>query len=260
MHAGEYGDALALLAAAHSVPLDDAVRARIDLVRAEISLASNCADEALPLLLGAARRLEPLDARLARDTYLDALSAALFAGRLASGPGARQVAEAVRRTPPRPSPARTVDVLLEALAVRFTDGYAPAAPMSHRAVEAFAGAEPTETPCVLLARGGRTAASLWDDGCWDVLTRRHLELVRRTGALSVLPLALHTGTACSCSPVTWLGAASLVEETRSVTEATGSALATTARSAWPPCGVARSRPRRWSRLPRGRRRPRRGSG
>ena len=122
------------------MPLDDAARARIDLVRAEISFATDRGNEALPLLLAAGRRLEPVDARLARDTYLDALSAALFAGRLASGPGTRHVAEVVRRQPP-PSTPRKVDALLEALAVLFTDGYAPAAPMSHRAVEAFAGEE-----------------------------------------------------------------------------------------------------------------------
>ena len=59
---------------------------------AEMSFAANRGNEALPLLLAAARRLEPLDARLARDTYLDALSAALFAGRLA---------DRSRRTPGR---------------------------------------------------------------------------------------------------------------------------------------------------------------
>jgi DNA-binding CsgD family transcriptional regulator len=225
VHAGEYGDALALLAAAQTVPLDDSARARIDLVRAEISLATNRGNEALPLLLAAGRRLEPLDARLARDTYLDALSAALFAGRLASGPGARHVAEAVRRTPP-PGTPRKVDALLEALAVLFTDGYARAAPMSHRAVEAFAGEELSLDEALRFSwLAAATAASLWDDGCWDVLTRRHLEMVRRTGALSALPLALHTRIVVHLFTGDLAAAASLVEETRSVTEATGSTLA-----------------------------------
>src|ERR687890_784287 len=78
VHAGAFGDALALLATAQAVPLDAAAQARIDLVRAEISFAINPGNEALPLLLAAARRLEQLDPTLARDTYLSALSAALF--------------------------------------------------------------------------------------------------------------------------------------------------------------------------------------
>lgn len=123
VHAGAFEDAHALLAAAQTGPLHEADRARIDLLRAQISFAANRGNEALPLLLAAARRLEPLDPGLARDTYLDALSAALFAGRLASGPGARQVAEAVRAAPP-PAP-RKGDVLLQGLAVLFTKGMRP---------------------------------------------------------------------------------------------------------------------------------------
>jgi DNA-binding CsgD family transcriptional regulator len=98
--------------------------------------------------------------------------------------------------------------------------------MSHRAVEAFAGAELSMDETLRFSwLAAATAASLWDDGCWDVLTRRHLELVRRTGALSVLPLALHTRTVVQLFTGDLGGAASLVEETRSVTEATGSTLA-----------------------------------
>jgi hypothetical protein len=93
-----------LLADAEAGPLDEAGRARIDLLRAQISYNSSHGNEALPLLLAAARRLEPLEPSLARGTHLDAL----FAGRLASGPGPgagpgpgmRQVAQAVREAPP----------------------------------------------------------------------------------------------------------------------------------------------------------------
>ena len=108
----------------------------------------------------------------------------------------------------------------------FTDGYAPAAPMSHRAVEAFAGEELSLDEALRFSwLAAATAASLWDDGCWDVLTRRHLETVRRTGALSALPLALHTRDVVHLFTGDLAAAAALVEETRSVTEATGSTLA-----------------------------------
>ena len=225
MHAGEFGDALALLAAVQAVPLDDAARARIDMVRAEISFATNRGNEALPLLLAAARRLEPVDARLARDTYLDALSAALCAGRLASGPGARQVAEAARRAP-APGAPRKGDALLEGLAVSFTDGYAQAAGMSHRAVQVLAGEELSLDEALRFSwLAAATAASLWDDACWDVLAGRYLEVVRSAGALGALPLALHTRAVVHLFTGDLAAAASLVEEARSVAEATESAQA-----------------------------------
>ncbi|MET0765248.1 MAG: AAA family ATPase, partial [Blastococcus sp.] len=225
VHAGAFGDASTLVARADDGPLGEVERARIDLLRAEMSFAANRGNDALPLLLAAARRLEPLDPRLARDTYLDALSAALFAGRLAAGPGARQVAEAVRSAPPPEAP-RKGDTLLEGLAVLFTDGYAPAAPLARRAVRAYAGGELTMDEALRSAwLAAAMAVSLWDDVGWDALTRRHLEFAREAGALSALPLALTTRTVVHLFTGNLAAAASLVEETRSVTEATESSLA-----------------------------------
>ena len=67
--------------------------ARIDLLHAQIAFAKSRGNEATPLLLAAARRLERLDVALARETYLDAVAAAIFAGRLARGPGLREVGD-----------------------------------------------------------------------------------------------------------------------------------------------------------------------
>jgi DNA-binding CsgD family transcriptional regulator len=220
VHAGAFDDAQALLSTAQTGPLHEADRARIDLLRAQISFAANRGNEALPLLLAAARRLEPLDPELARGTYLDALSAALFAGRLASGPGARQVAEAVRAAPP-PAAPRKGDVLLQGLAVLFTEGYAAAAPLSHRAVQSF------ESEDLSIDEGLRfswlaasTAVSLWHDGGWDVLTRRHLETARAGGALGALPLALTSRVIVYLFTGDLAAAAALVAEIRSIAEIT----------------------------------------
>ena len=46
----------------------------------------------------------------------------------------REAAEAARAAPPGPDPPRAVDVLLDALALRFTEGYAAAAPALTRAL------------------------------------------------------------------------------------------------------------------------------
>ena len=219
VHAGEFDDAVAVLTAAQAAPLDDAARARVDLVRAEIAFATNRGNEALPLLLAAAARLEPLDASLARDTYVDALCAALFAGRSVSGPAVRQVAEAMRKAT-APDEPRTSDALVKALVVLFTEGYPQAARQSHEAVQACAAEDPPPHEALRFSwLAAATAASLWDDSCWDVLSHRHLEAVRRTGAVSALPLALATRSVVQLFRGDLAGASSLVAEARSRTEA-----------------------------------------
>jgi hypothetical protein len=126
--AGDLDAALALLATAQAGPLDEFGRARVDLLRAQIAFAVERGGDAPALLLAAARRLEPLDATLARETYLDALSAALFVGHLSSGVGVLGVAEAARAAPPPPQPPRPADPLLDGLALLLTEGYTAAAP------------------------------------------------------------------------------------------------------------------------------------
>ena len=221
--AGLFGEALSLLGAAESGPLDEAGRARIDLLRAQISYNSSHGNEALPLLLSAARRFEPLDGALARGIYLDALSAALFAGRLATcpGPGMRQVAEAVRQAPPPQEPSRS-DLLLEGMAVLYTDGYVASAPLLHRAIRAFASEDLNPEEAFRSAWvAAVTAVDLWDCEHWDVLSRRHLDFVRKAGALSLLPLALASRAIFDVHSGDLAAAASLVAESRWVAEVTG---------------------------------------
>jgi DNA-binding CsgD family transcriptional regulator len=218
-----FGDALSLLAAAEVGPIDNTGRARIDLLRAQISHNSSHGNEALPLLLAAARQLEPLDGPLARATYLDALAAAVFAGRLASGPGPgmRQVAEAVRRAPPAAAPTKA-DRLLEAMALLCTDGYAASAPLVHGAVQAFGSEGLTLDEAFRSAWIASVfAVDLWDDLRWDVLSQRHLAVVRNAGALSLLPVALTNRAIFDIHSGDLAEAASLVSESRWVTEASG---------------------------------------
>ena len=118
-------------------PLDELQRARLERLRAQIAFARRRGSDAPPLLLDAARRLEPLDPRLARETYLEALGAAMFAGRLGAARGVREVAEAARAAPPAPSCRGAIDLLLDGLATRFTEGYARGVPPLRRALEAF---------------------------------------------------------------------------------------------------------------------------
>lgn len=99
MQAGAFDAARTLLTIARGGPVDELQRARIDLLDAQLAFASSRGNEATPLLLAAARRLESLNLELTRQTYLDAFSAAQFAARLNDGVGVAEVARAARAAP-----------------------------------------------------------------------------------------------------------------------------------------------------------------
>jgi tetratricopeptide (TPR) repeat protein len=221
--AGMPDAALRLLSIAEAVTLDKFRWARVDLLRAQIALTVNRGREAVPLLLSAARQLEPLDARLARETYLDALMAAMFAGALANHGDLWKAAEAARAAPPPSWPPSAPDLLLDGLATRFTDGYAAGIPMLGRALSAFQSPELSAKALRWLWLAHITAGNMWDEEALN--TSRHVELARDTGALSTLPLALTS----RIGSLVYLGeltaAAALLEESEAVTEATGIPLA-----------------------------------
>jgi len=226
-HAGLPDAALGLLATAETGPLDELQRARADLLRAQIAFVLSRGRDALPLLLAAAKRFEPLDVTLARETYLDALWAAIVVGRLAdSGDGVPEVAKAAATVPPAPDPPRPADLLLDGLTLLTTEGYAAAAPMLERAVSAFRGDDITrEEGLRWLWLACHVARLLWDDEGWEALCIRHLQLSRDTGALAVLRLALNQRMGVHEHAGELAAAASLREEADAVGEATGSELA-----------------------------------
>ncbi|WP_216586740.1 ATP-binding protein [Streptomyces brasiliscabiei] len=222
LHAGAFEPAATLLATAEAGPLDELGRARIDVLRAEIAFAQNRGREAPSLLLSAARRFGPLDAALARDTYLDAVAAAIFAGRLAQGPGLREVCAAARAAVPE-RPARLSDRLLEAVAVRLTDGYAAAVPRMRDVLAACCDEDiPVQEALHRLWLAGVIASDLWDDERWHLVATRQLTLVRRAGALSVLPDVLESRAHTHLLAGELTAAAALVEEVGTVCAAIGS--------------------------------------
>ena len=220
--AGALDDALALLGTAEAGAVDDAQRARVHLLRAQIAFASRRGSDAPQLLLTAARELEAVDPKLARATYLEALSATMFAGRLARGGGAVEISKAALAGPPTPAEPRPSDLLLQGLAVQFTAGYAAGAPILREALRAFGGEAvlpPEEARWLWFASW--IAIYLWDDEAWWVFSTRHLDLVREAGALTALPFVL-TDRSCVCAFHGELGeAASCEEELKAATDATG---------------------------------------
>ena len=115
--------------------MDARQTAEVERLRGQIALDQRRGGDADRLLLSAARRLHTVSAELARATYLDALVAAIWAHDMGSSPEVRAVAEAARTAPPGPVPPRVLDVLLDAVAMRVTEGYAAAAPTLAQALD-----------------------------------------------------------------------------------------------------------------------------
>jgi DNA-binding CsgD family transcriptional regulator/tetratricopeptide (TPR) repeat protein len=226
LQAGAFDAALRLLATAQAGPLDELGRARVDLLHAEVAYGQNRGSDAPLLLLQAARTLEPLDVRLSRETYLDAWSAALFAGRLASAGSLLEVSRAVRSAPEAADPPRPCDLLLDGFAQVFTDGRPAAAPVLQRAATAFAGPE-VSVEEVLRWGWLATAAAVfvWDyDTCLAVATRE-VQVARDAGALEVLAVGLNVLAQAVSLGGNFARAELLIAETDAVTEATGTRVA-----------------------------------
>ncbi len=165
--------------------------------------------------------MEPLDLGLARETYLDALAAAMYVGRLAGGIGLPEVATAALGAPPAPLPRRAPDLLLDGLAVLITDGYEAGTTAVRAAVAAFRrGGLALEDELRWFFVACHAAHDVWDDESWYEMSARYLQLTRDAGALSLLPLALAQRVGVFLHAGEFGAAASLVDETAAITEAT----------------------------------------
>jgi DNA-binding CsgD family transcriptional regulator len=220
--AGALDDAVTLLDIAEAGALGDLEGARVHLLRGQIAFAARRGRDAPPLLLQAARELEVVDPDLARDTYLDALAAALFAGRLApSGAGAVEVSGAARAAALTSRDPRAADLLLDGLALLISDGPSIGAPVLRRSVSAFREEIATEENVRWLWLAGPAARFVWDYEAWDALTRRQIEVARDAGALAVLPLALNARASVYIFAGELSAAASLCQESDALSAAAG---------------------------------------
>jgi DNA-binding CsgD family transcriptional regulator len=216
-----------LLATADMSSLDDLQRAQADVLRAQVVFARNGGNEAASLMLAAARRLKPLDAGLARDAYLEAFGVTLFAGRLSGAVGVREVADAARapgRAGHSSQPPTALDLLLDGLVIRFTEGYpASVAPLRQHLREM----QSLLRESGLIGREVRFAfgvsPELWDDEAWHELASRGVRLARDAGALGALPVGLtyHAGLDVLAGELA--AAAAKLAEADAIAAATGTA-------------------------------------
>lgn len=220
LNAGAFDAALGLVDTAEAVALDEFQRARVALVRGHVAFASGLGSDAPPLLLDAAKRLEPFDLELARETCLDAWGAALYAGRLATFGNLLEVSEVANSMPSLTRALQPSDLLLDGLATLITEGRAAAASTLRSAANAFAEGHVDEN-----LRWGWLATVpsglLWDEETWHITNVRQLQRVREVGALVRLPIDLETFAILAAWRGDFASASSAIAECDAVTEATG---------------------------------------
>ncbi|MGW9213468.1 helix-turn-helix transcriptional regulator [Embleya sp. NPDC055664] len=177
-------------------PLGALDRARLARLRARILFARSRSDEAAPLLLEAAAQFTAAGSTLARETYLEAISATIFAGRVHGPAGARAAAIAARGSGAPPSGSKAADLLLDGVAALLTDGPETGVPALRGALELLAheelGTRESTMRWLLLAPVALEAFIhyAWDLHAWDALSSRAVRLARDIGALGALPPAL----------------------------------------------------------------------
>jgi DNA-binding CsgD family transcriptional regulator len=219
--AGAFDTALGLLEAAETGPLDEFASARVDLLRGQIAFASSQGSDAPILLLKAAKRLEPLNLELARETYISAWMAALFAGRFAGDGDLLAVSRAARALPRPADPPGLVDLVLDGLALLVTDGPAAATPTLRRIASALASSDISIEDGLRWGWMAQAACVLWDDDEWHAMLVRQLQLARDAGALDQLPIDLNSLGTNAAWRGDFAGAAALIAEFDAVCEATG---------------------------------------
>jgi DNA-binding CsgD family transcriptional regulator len=225
LQAGVFDEALRLLASAEAGSLDELGRARVELLRGQAEFALTGGGEASAMLLKAARRLEPLDPGLARETYLDAWAGAMFAGRFARAGTLQEVSHAAEAAPEPTSAPRPCDLLLDGLVVLVRDGRAAAASRLKQAVTMFAEGE------IGTADGLRwgwfatiAALVLWDEEGWYAINERQLQSAREAGVLVHMLIYLQALGALAAARGDFAAAGSLKAENDAVAEATGARL------------------------------------
>jgi DNA-binding CsgD family transcriptional regulator/tetratricopeptide (TPR) repeat protein len=233
--AGAFGKALDLLATAEAGPLDEFQRTRVGLLRGHIAFASGSGRDGPPLLLEAARRLEPFDLDLARETYLTAWRAAVASGHSAGRDVLPEICRAIRALPPPSGPPRPLDLLLDGLARLGTDGRAAAIPTLQRAAKAYSDISAED----VLRHGSVSAnaavweyegrlgsvaanAAVWDYEGLHAVAARKVQFIRDAGALAQAPLYLSSLGHATVWTGDFASTASLIAEADSVATATGS--------------------------------------
>jgi DNA-binding CsgD family transcriptional regulator len=237
--AGELDAALDLLAIAESGSLAEEGKAHALLVRAELAYAAGKGSDVQPLLLAAAKHLEPVAPRLARMTYLDAMRNAIYAGRLA-GPGADlcAVSRAAAAAPQPPDSPDSADRLLFGLTASFAQEYAHGLPALRKSLLPSSGGLTADEEMHCSPLAAIAAAGVWDYEDWEALTCRYVDLCRELGALTELRQGLCLRAFLFLFAGDLAAAESVIEEAQALLSAIG-----TDHAPYSPLGLAAFRGR-----------------
>ena len=225
--AGAPEAAMELLESVDATQLDALQRARLELLRAQITFHLTQGSEVPGMLLGAARMLVPLDPSLARETYLQAFDAATITGSPGLGAGLPEIAEAVTAVPAPLGTPGPADLLLHGLVAAQNHGFETGVPLLRRALEAFREhVFPVETAQAgdagnWLWLATRTAIGLFEDELVIVLADRYVRFAREAGALATLPAALLVSACARVYTGELALAAELADEAAVITQVSG---------------------------------------
>jgi DNA-binding CsgD family transcriptional regulator len=189
--AGAFDAALRLLAIAELDAQNERQRVRIDLLAGHVAAAAGPVAEAPAQLLKAAKRLEPFDIRLARETYLDALGSAMYLSQPDGRHQLHEVSRAALAAPASPGPPLLTDLLLDGFSLLVTEGRAAAEPTLRQALVSFRSEGlPPEKGFLWGTLTAVAAATLWDFESSVAIYRRQSDVARKAGALAPLCLTL----------------------------------------------------------------------
>ena len=213
--AGEPGAALDLLRYADPEALDPLRGAQVERLRGQVALAVQRGTDAPPLLRRAARLLEYLDVRTARDTHLDALFAAIIVGSSAEETAA--AAAFARSAPPAPDPPAIADQLLDGIALIFA-GDSPAGTEQLKRALAHPPDEHLRSPPAIVTF---VCVELWDLDAWVAILSRQIDQARADGALAMLPQTLGPIASAFLVQGRLRAAEAMLDEAEVLAEATG---------------------------------------
>ncbi|MQY11985.1 hypothetical protein SRB5_21130 [Streptomyces sp. RB5] len=189
--AGAPEAALRLLEDARALPLTALQQALVARLDARAGYALRRDGGGARRLLAAAQGLEGLDPVLARDTYIEALAAAVYGGRLGDREQAAAVARAIlEATEGAQESGRARDLILRGQALLAAEGQEAAIGTLRRAQRAFLEQVPDSLEMHWVWFASRASQDLWDPDGLRALARRQVELARAEGVVTVLPIAL----------------------------------------------------------------------
>jgi len=223
-----------LLAIAELAPLSELQQAQVARMRAQMEFVRSRGGapgalrttDAAAQLLSAAKGLDGLDDDLARETYLEALAAAMYAGRLNEPGRLEEVALAGRAAVNLVGELqRPIDFLLSGMTSRILEG--PGAGSAHirSALELWnSNAQNAEGPAQywpfpIAQESG--AHELWDDAVLKQIATDMVRRARDTGALAMLPAALTYRAGVHVYTGEFSKAARLLEEVEAITASMG---------------------------------------